>query len=166
MKKLINFIVFQFIWFLCIYGASSDNELPAVVLGATGVAFNLFLGGHCKRDLSLLAKGVLLGICLDTLLIQLDLISFNSHYWHVISPVWMWVIWAGFLGTVNHSLSWLNNQLALAAILGAVMGPISYWSGVSLGAGRFVHLEQSLLAISIMWLLATPLIMKMSQNDT
>ena len=164
MKKIVNFIIFQFIWFICIYGAATNHETLAITLAIWGVAINLYLGCDLKKDLLLLVKGIFLGILIDTFLIQLNVISFNTQYWKVISPLWMWCVWAGFLTTVNYSLSWLKERLVLGAILGGVMGPISYWSGVSLGAGQFDHLGQFLLVISIAWLLATPFILKMSKD--
>jgi len=166
MKKIINFIIFQLIWFACIYGAASNHECLAIVLGLSGVAINVYQGKELRRDLDLLVKGTLLGIFIDTLLIQLNLISFTTNYWKAISPIWIWIIWAGFLSTVNYSLSWLKNRLVLAAIFGSVMGPLSYWAGVSLGAGHFDHPNKSLLAISIVWLFATPIIMRVSQGKS
>ncbi|QWD80619.1 DUF2878 domain-containing protein [Polynucleobacter sp. MWH-Spelu-300-X4] len=146
------------------YGAATNHECLAIVLGLFGVAINIYQGHEPRRDFELLVKGILLGIVVDTLLIQLNLISFTTNYWKAISPVWIWVIWAGFLSTVNHSLSWLKDRLVLAAIFGSVMGPLSYWAGVSLGAGHFDYPNKSLLVISIVWLFATPIIMRVSQG--
>jgi hypothetical protein len=166
MKKIINFLIFQFIWLTCIAGVATNHESLGILFGLSGVALNVYRSHALKRDLDLLWKGLLLGIVIDTFLIQFNLIAFNSHFWHAVSPLWMWVIWTGFLSTLHDSLSWLHGRWILAAFLGAVMGPLSYWSGVSLGAAHFQDLNQSLLVIGIVWLIATPLIFKMSQASS
>ena len=161
-NKLINFIVFQLIWFLSICGAAAERELISVSLCLFFLAINLFISKNLRADLALIAQGVVLGIFIDTFLIHLNIISFKSQYWGLISPLWMWVIWAALFSTVNSSMSWLKPRWAMAAVLGAIFAPLSYWAGVRMGAGVFNDLYIALATIGLIWLLITPLMMRMA----
>ena len=166
MTKLINFIVFQLIWFLSIYGAVAEIELITITLCLIFLAVNLFISQNLRADLVLIIQGVLLGFFVDTLLIHLGIISFKSQYWSLVSPFWMWVIWAGLMSTIHSSMSWLKLRWAMAAVLGAIFAPLSYWAGVRMGAGSFNDLYIALAAISVIWLFITPLMMRMAARTS
>jgi hypothetical protein len=164
MAKLINFINFQLIWFLSIYGAAAQREFITLPLCLIFLAVNLFLSKNLMADLTLILQGVILGIFIDTSLIHLGVISFKSQYWSQISPVWMWVIWAGLLSTVNSSMSWLKSRQVMAGFLGLIFAPLSYWAGVRIGAGVFNNLNSALITIGSIWLLITSLMMRMASR--
>lgn len=164
MNKFLNFVSFQLTWFACILGAATHHELLGILIGIIGVIFNLRQSRQFRSELTLLFKGVTLGIFVDTMLIHLDLISFQTDFWKFISPVWMWVIWASLMTTLNSSMSWLKDRLVLSALLGAIMGALSYYAGVKLGAGYFQNINYSLLAIGVIWLLLTPMLLKLTPD--
>lgn len=164
MQKFLNFLLFQAVWFLCILGAAHEYELLASAIGILCVVANLFLSNDVKSNALLIVKGVLIGIVADTMLIHLDLMTFKTQYWTVVSPLWMWVLWAGFMSTINVSLSWLKPYQLLAALLGGIFGPLSYWAGVRMGAGSFGGLYSSPIAIGVMWAAVTPLLMRLSKQ--
>jgi hypothetical protein len=60
------------------------------------------------------------------------------------------------------SLEWLSGRYALAAVLGAVAGPLSYLGGERLGA---ITVE-SPLAIGIEWAIATPLLVYLKERTS
>lgn len=165
MKKLFNFILFQAVWFLCIYGAADGLELLAVIVGIVCILVNSFLIDDIKANAKLIIQGILIGIVVDTLLIHLGLMSFKTQYWTTLSPLWMWVLWAGFASTINVSLSWLKYRLKLSALMGGVFGPLSYWAGVRMGAGSFSDTSLSLLVIGALWALVTPMLLTLSNRD-
>ena len=165
MSKFINFLSFQITWFVCIWGAANQHELLGVTIGLLGVAINLSIS-HCRKvDMHLILAGVPLGICVDTLLIHLQLITFKTEFWTFMSPIWMWVIWASLMTTLNSSMSWLKLHSFMSAILGAFMGPVSYYAGIRLGAGQFQHTFSSLAAISLIWFIVTPLLIALSNRN-
>jgi hypothetical protein len=59
-------------------------------------------------------------------------------------------MWIGFAATINHSLAWLNNKWIMSFALGAIFGPLSYYTGIKFEA---LHFEISVLTISILALL-------------
>jgi len=164
MNAFLNFVSFQIAWFACILGAATQQEVIAIFLGLVCVIFNLWLSPQPRIDLSLVFKGVLLGIVVDSLLIQLGFISFTTQFWSSVSPIWMWIIWAAMMTTLNASMRWLKPYLALSALLGALLGGLSYLAGVRLGAGEFAQPWQSWIAISVVWFFVMPILMFWSRQ--
>ena len=46
-----------------------------------------------------------------------------------IAPFWMLALWIAFATTLNHSMRWLMHRPVVAAIGGAVFGPLAYLAG-------------------------------------
>jgi hypothetical protein len=62
-----------------------------------------------------------------------------------------------FATTLNGSMSWLAGRYRLAAVLGAICGPISYAAGARLGAIEFpLHAGLSLVGIAVVWACVMP----------
>lgn len=156
MQKLANVCLFQVTWFACILGVAQGREAWGISIGVLGVAGNAWLAKFGQADWAFVGKGILAGGFIDTALAHLGLIQFHSPLGSPLSPVWMWVIWAGLMSTVSLSMSWLRSRLVLAGALGALFGPLSYYSGVRLGAGSFAQPILSLLCLAVIWALLTP----------
>jgi hypothetical protein len=54
-----------------------------------------------------------------------------------LAPVWIIAMWAGFATLLHVALRWLLPHRWLAALLGAVGGPLAYYAGMRLGAVNF-----------------------------
>lgn len=71
----------------------------------------------------------LIGLSMDGLLTWGGVFAFNL--W----PVWLLLLWVGFVLTFGHSMRWLSARpMWQQALLGAMAGPSSYLSGWRLGA--------------------------------
>ena len=162
MKKLINFIQFQAVWFLCIFGAAHQFELIAVLISAGIIAWALLASEHRAHDYRIILVGAVLGIVIDSALVSLDLITFKSSYWIDFSPLWMTPIWIALALTLQSSMSWLSGRYMLAGLLGAISGPFAYWAGVRMGAGAFTDLTTTMICLSVIWLIITPVLFYLS----
>ena len=156
MKKLLNFIQFQAVWFICILGAAQQWELTALFISLGILIGAVLISENRQHDLYLILIGVCLGFVIDTAMIQLGLMSYATHYWQNVSPVWMSLIWAALVLTLQSSMSWLSHRYLLSAILGAISGPFAYWAGVRMGAGSFNDFHLAIVALSVIWCLVTP----------
>jgi hypothetical protein len=156
MKKLINFIQFQVVWFLCILGAAHQLELIAILISAGVIALALLTSEHRAHDYRIILVGAASGIVIDTALILLNLMTFTSSYWTGFSPLWMTPMWIALSLTLQSSMSWLSGRYLLAGILGAISGPFAYWAGVKMGAGVFVDFNAAMISLSVIWLVITP----------
>jgi hypothetical protein len=162
MKKLINFIQFQAVWFLCIFGAAHQFELMAILISAGIIAWALLTSEHRTHDYRMILIGAVLGIVIDSALISLNLITFTTSYWASVAPLWMTPIWIALALTLQSSMSWLSGRYLLAGVLGAISGPFAYWAGVRMGAGVFPDLMTAMICLSVIWLIITPALFYLS----
>jgi Protein of unknown function (DUF2878) len=158
-RKLINFVLFQLGWFACILGAAHGYVSWAVLFCLAVVAFHLWQSSEPMQEGVLLLKILVLGIAADTLLLQTGSLIFESKgLLPALSPIWMWSLWVILGCTLNESMSWLKGRFVLAAVLGAITGPLSYLAGVKLGAAQWGNEMQAIVLLGIIWAIAMPLL--------
>lgn len=151
----LNAALFQFGWFVCVL----ERSVLAVTTAALIVGIHLYRQRHQRWEWSAIAIISLIGIAQDTALIQLGVLQFDGG---ALPPVWLFAMWVLFATTLNHSLSWLQQRWWLAALLGAIGGPLSYLAGERLGA---LNVNRDLLPIlSITWAMSMPLLMQIVQR--
>jgi hypothetical protein len=134
-RTLLNLVTFYLGWFACVWGAASQRPLvgPFVTLLVLGVHFCFI--PNAAREARLITTVGLIGLGLDTVQASLGAFSFTGTgltTW--LSPPWMIALWMNFATTLHTSLSWLAGRYLLAALLGVVGGPLSYYAGAQLGA--------------------------------
>jgi hypothetical protein len=153
-----NFLAFQVGWWACVLGAAHRAPWlgPLVVL--------VLLAVHLRPDPApktasriVLSVG-LLGFVIDSTLGYAGILRFQDSViatW--LCPLWLMAIWMIFATTLRHSLGWLAGRYAMAALLGAVFGPISYYAGQSLGAVRLGgNVSVALGVLAALWALLMP----------
>lgn len=74
----------------------------------------------------------LLGVAIDSALIQLDILSFALRD---SLPLWFWLLWGIFALAVVELLADFLQKPWLAFVLGATGGPLSYIGGAALSGG-------------------------------
>ena len=159
MRKLVNFVLFQLGWFACILGAAHGYVGWAVLFCLAVAAFHLWQSSEPMQEGMLLLKILALGIFADTLLLQTGSLVFESKgLVPSLSPIWMWSLWVILGCTLNESMSWLRGRYVLAAVLGAIAGPLSYLAGVKLGAATWGNETQALVLLGFIWAIAMPLL--------
>ena len=165
MKKFWNFVFFQLGWFMCILGAANHNILWPVVLAAAYIALFISFAKSPEKEAILIFKVLIYGVSADTLLIQLGIIRFEEN-WPIagISPMWMWLLWALLACTLNSSMSWLKGRYALAVVMGAICGPLSYIAGISLGGGQWGSQKIGIILLGIIWGVAMPTFMNWAKK--
>jgi hypothetical protein len=70
----------------------------------------------------------------------------------------MVMLWVNLATTMNVSMGWLRSRYALAAVFGAIGGPMAYYSGAKLGAMSRLPDPSGLLSVGIAWAIALPLL--------
>jgi len=151
----INAALFQAGWIVCVM------ERGLLALGATLLILAIH-GYRYRRDpgeWSVIAGVGLLGIAQDTLLMHAGVLQFTTQ---LLPPLWLICIWMLFATTLQHSFHWLHNRKPVAAILGAVAGPLSYLAGERLGALTINH--EWLPALAATWALAMPGFLLLNQS--
>jgi len=102
-----------------------------------------------KRRLAVILTATA-GVCIDVLLLQLNVLQFAGT---TVMPLWFVLLWVLFaLAAVEFMAVWLTRPW-LAAVLGASGGPVSYWGGAALSGGalQFPLGMVSLGVLTIIW---------------
>ncbi len=159
MRFWAGIVGYQLVWFAAVIGAGRGAAWPAIAGTLLYAACQLGTARHWKADLSLIAAGLTMGLLFDSGLIRTGLASFAAPWPSVgFAPAWILALWAAFSLTFTQSLAYLQTHLRLAALLGAVGGPLAY-----LGAQRGWHAVafappawRALVWLGVGWGLATP----------
>ena len=161
---IVNLLGYQIGWFVAILAAAKGVMWPGLVVILAFLAIHLFLAQNARAEFILICIAILFGIVGDSALILAGRLTFMAGTgieW--LSPLWMIGLWALFATTFNVSLRWLREKLLLSALLGALGGPLAYLAGGKLGAAT-IHepLWLSLLLVGLVWMIATPLLIRIA----
>lgn len=154
----LNAAGFNLGWFACVLSARWGQPLAAAPIIAAILALHLFVTTpRDQRRTEVITIGTLaaIGIVVDTSLFGFGVYGFA---WGApIFALWMACFWANFAATVNTALGWLKTRLALAAALGAISAPGTYYFGEKLGSLTLMRpLWQSMTIIAIEWAILLP----------
>ena len=160
MRTAVNILALNLGWFACVLAAARGTPWlgPLVVAGL--IAVHLALSPVTERGRELrrcLVIGVA-GLLLDSALFAAGLLRFESSVLpRPFAPLWIGALWANFATGLTVALAWLQGRHLLAAIFGAIGGPLAYFGGANLG-GLDLHAQlwPSFLAIGLVWAVATP----------
>lgn len=159
-RTLVNFVAFQLGWFACVLAAANASAWLGMLVVGLVVALHLVLAERPGQELRLVALALLMGLVFDSLLVNSGWLRYASPGpFSGLAPYWILGMWALFATTLNVTMGWLKDKPALAALLGAVFGPLSYMAGQRLGALEFVDFRSGMLALAVVWALAMPLLM-------
>ena len=132
---IVNFAAFQIGWFACVLGAAHGWPWAGTAIAAAIVAAHVYRAARPAEELKLIGIALCLGAVWDSLLFTLGWLDFKTGVLiHGVAPHWILAMWALFAITLNVSLRWLQGRWLVAALLGAVAGPLAYWAGARLGA--------------------------------
>ena len=98
----------------------------------------------------------IIGYSWDSFLVHLSVIEYVYSDLNSFAPLWIAAMWAMFATTLNASLTWLQERYLLSAILGAIFGPIAYYSAFQLGAINAFQWPDAMLLQAIAWALFMP----------
>jgi len=155
--RLFNFVAYQLAWFACVLGAAHDLAWAGTLFAVAVAALHLAL----RRDpaeLRLVVSAAAIGFLVDSALARAQFVEFASADWNGWAPVWMVSLWMAFATTLNHSLHWLASRPWVAALAGAIGGPLAYLAGAKLGALTLAAPTPALILIAGLWAVAMGLL--------
>jgi len=162
---LINIIAFKIAWLASVLGGANELPLlgPAAVMVA--VAIHLRLVKEPSREMLLIFTTGMVGITVDSAMISAGLLSYSTGtVVPGMSPLWILGMWLLFATTFNVSFRWLQSKLLLAAALGAVFGPLSYYSGSKIGAVTLNEPVAAMIALAITWGMILPGMLELARR--
>lgn len=164
MANLWNFVQFQLGWFALVLSVAAQAPVYGYAAMAVLLAIHIRLAARPGEVLLLVAAGGL-GWLWETLVLATGWLAYPGAG-DFPAPPWMALLWINFATTLNHSLGWLQGKWWLAAVLGAVGGPLAFVAGGALGAVIFNKPLPVLVLLSAGWLVLTPLVVLMAARIT
>ena len=164
MGLLINFIGFQIGWFACVISAANGQSLLGITCAILVVTFHLYR--NCfYTEFYIILTAMLFGFVWESILVASGLLHYiNTPSSEIFAPVWLVAIWALFATTINLSMAWLKGRWFLAALLGALFGPLAFVAGEKLGAVEFVNHTAALAVLALGWACLMPLLLRLADQ--
>lgn len=132
MLRLINFVIFQAGWFICVLaGARSDYKIPSAV-AAVAILFNLIFRKPRFAEIKFILFAICLGLAFEYSISRFQILEYRDSSFF--APPWILCLWALFATTFSFSMNWMINFWWVGFILGFFSGPFSYWGAETLGA--------------------------------
>ncbi|MDQ2735202.1 MAG: DUF2878 domain-containing protein [Pseudomonadota bacterium] len=160
---LVNFILFQCAWFAAVLGAAHGRPLLGTACVFAAIAFHVAASARPGVELRFVGSVCLAGFVAESVVAMQGHIAYPSGQpvaW--LAPYWIVALW-GLLATApNVTLRWLKRRPALVALLGAVLGPMSFVAGVRLGGARLVDPTTALVTMALMGAVLMPALMWLS----
>lgn len=166
MTPWITLAAYELAWLVAIEGAGRGHAWPGVLAVALFAAWRLATSRTRLVDLRLAATALVLGLALETLWTGSGLLRYAAPWPGATAPAWLLALWVAFALTIVPLFRYLHARPWLAAVLGAIGGPLAY-----LGAARGWHalalatpVWRPLLAIALGWAVATPLLTSLARH--
>lgn len=164
-RMLLGLAVFQAAWFACVALAARDQAGAGVGVIAVAVLLHLAVSDKPAIEMALLAAAMGLGLAWETLALGANWTAYAAPGpWKGLVPAWILALWALFATTLREPLRWMHGRPWLAALFGAVGGPLSYAAAARMGACRFGDPVVSLAALAAGWALMTPLLVELARR--
>lgn len=164
MRNIFNFIAFQLVWLITVLTAAKGTSVYAMAAIAIFVVLQLAYS-HCRlADSKLIITGIVVGMLLDTVWLNLGWIDYAADLNTGLPPLWIAVLWANFMLTLNHSLSWLQHRRMLLVVFTLFAAPLSYYAGAKVGAVTLVEVVPAVIALALSWSLAVPIFMTLATH--
>ena len=162
-NRLINIILFECGWFACVLGGASGHVLAGSLVALAIIGVHLLRFELWRTEIALILSAMLIGLTWDSALLYSGWIYYP--YGQLLPntvPVWIVIMWGLFATTLNISLDWLKQRIALAMIFGAIGGPLAFMGGARLGALEFTNQTGALMTLSIGWAILTPVLLQLA----
>ncbi|WP_230474682.1 DUF2878 domain-containing protein [Dyella monticola] len=122
----ITLIVYEAVWFCAVSGAGHGLAWPGLAAASIFVAWRLWLSRHRAAECRLLVVSLALGAVLETCWVRAGWIAYAAPWSVMPAPAWILALWACFALTIMSLFGYLQSRPPLAALLGAIGGPLSY----------------------------------------
>jgi hypothetical protein len=163
--QIANFIVFQTAWFAGVLGAAHQMPLWGTACIVAAIGWHLAVSARPAQEAKLIAAACLIGFVVESAVAMQGHIAYPSGQPDPrFAPYWIVALW-GLLGiALNVTMRWLKKRWWLAALLGAIAGPMSFAGGVRLGGAQFIDATAALATMACYWAVLMPALMWLSDR--
>jgi len=162
-KIFLNFIAFQMAWFACVLGGANDRALVGTMVVGAVIGLHLALAQRALPEALLIAVAAVIGLVWDSWMVAFGLMSYSTgNLAPGLAPYWIVAMWALFATSLNLSMAWLKGRPWLAALFGAVGGPLAYLAGARLGGLQMSDPVLALGAQALGWAVLLPVLTRLA----
>ena len=156
--RLINFGLYQTGWLVMVLGAAHRHPWEGSAAGLLLVSVHMALARERAPELMTILSIGFLGTVVDSVQAFGGVFVFESGYWsYWFVPFWLTVMWMQFATLFHFLLVWLSGRYLLSSFLGAVGGPVAFFTGERMGGVIFpMGTLRSLMILALVWSLVTP----------
>lgn len=166
-NTLKNLILFKLGWIACVVFAARGLPEASALSVAVVVGLHLMTTPAAAKEVLLLSVAAGIGLGWESLLTATGLVSYptaaSGGAW---APYWIVTMWILFATTLNGGLSWVKQHWGIAAIAGALGGPMAFAAGAGMGAVAFSSQWLALFIIGVGWAVLLPLLALVSETIT
>jgi hypothetical protein len=160
---LVNLAVFKVAWTAVVISAAAGAPVIGGIAVAVAVGIHLWSNENPDNEIRLLFVAAAIGFAWESVLVLAGLLEYSSGIWvSGLAPYWIVAMWVLFATTLNVGMRWLRRSTAIAAVAGAIGGPLAFFAGASIGAVELVSPAIALIAIGIGWAVMLPLLVKLA----
>jgi hypothetical protein len=153
----INVTLFKLGWLSVVFSAAAGLAQIGVAAVALVALVHLVRAKNKADELVLLVAAALIGLTWETFLIHAGALSYSQPgAGEAFAPYWIVSMWVLFATTLNVSMNWLRKNLVVAAVAGAIGGPLSFLAGEKIGAVT-VH-DAGVWLIALGWAVLLPIV--------
>lgn len=144
-QKILYFVLTVSSWYACVTLANSSLEILLITVVLVNFISAKKLSGVIDKKLFI--KALFIGLGFDQLALSMGIIKIPAL---PVLPLWLVALWIIFVLSLPFYRTILNGNSKKAAVLGAVFGPLSYWSGKCFDVLEFSSLW-FLLLYGVFW---------------
>lgn len=160
---IVNLAVFKVAWTAVVITAAAGAPVIGVIAVAIAVGIHLWSCDNPESEVRLLLAAASLGFAWESVLVLAGLIEYSSGNWAFgPAPYWIVSMWVLFATTLNVGMRWLRRSTAIAAVAGAIGGPLAFFAGAGIGAVELVSPAIALICIGMGWAVMLPLLVKLA----
>ena len=168
--KIYDLIGFKICWIICAFSTTWGMPYLGPIVTLIFILLHLVIVKFNFRDIKIIGLAILLGLIIDSLFFQFNLINYEGGILadFKLAPLWILSMWGGFAATLLYSLNSIKNRYILSGLIGLIAGPISYNAGVQIGS---IEIDEPLgyIMLAITWGLIVPclfyVINKLESNE-
>ena len=149
-QNLFTIVGFKIVWLSCILGELYIGSLLGFIVGMLFLFFFLILDNKKLQTFKTILYFSLIGYFFDSLLSISGLYKINAQINFFFLPLWFLTLWPCFCCLLINVLVFLKNKKIIAVGFGAFFGPLTYYTGVSVGLAIVPNMTVFLL-ISFFW---------------
>jgi hypothetical protein len=164
---LLNLSLFKAGWVAAVFAAAASLPVLGTAVIAIAVAIHLWRSDAPRDEVLLLALAAAIGFVWESLLVYSGIVQYGANAaLAAVAPYWIVALWVLFATTLNVGMRWLQRNLLIAVIFGALGGPMSFLAGEKAGAVSFSDTSTALVVIGLGWAVLLPLLVRYAaRND-